>query len=40
MRYVGMGAGDKTLYIMGGMGSMGAALFLTFRFLIFKGVGR
>ncbi len=37
MRYVGMGTGDKTLYIMGGMG---AALFLTFRFFIFKGVGR
>jgi len=37
MRYVGMGTGDKTLYIMGGMG---ATLFLTFRFFIFKGVGR
>jgi hypothetical protein len=37
MRYVGMGTGDKTLYIMGGMG---AALFLTLRFFIFKGVGR
>ena len=37
MRYVGMGTGDKTLYIMGGMG---AALFLTFRYFIFKGVGR
>lgn len=37
MRYVGMGTGDKTLYIMGGIG---AALFLTFRFFIFKGVGR
>jgi hypothetical protein len=37
MRYVGMGTGDKTLYILGGMG---AALFLTFRFFIFKGVGR
>ncbi|MGZ8253199.1 MAG: hypothetical protein ACXWT7_12725, partial [Methylophilaceae bacterium] len=37
MRYIGMGTGDKTLYIMGGMG---AALFLTFRFFIFKGVGR
>ncbi len=31
MRYIGMGTGDKTLYIMGGMG---AALFLTFRFFI------
>ncbi|MGZ8220872.1 MAG: ATP-binding protein [Methylobacter sp.] len=37
MRYVGMGTGDKTLYIMGGMG---AALFLTLRFFIFKGVWR
>ncbi len=37
MRYIGMGTGDKTLYIMGGMG---AALFLTFRFFIFKGVGQ
>lgn len=37
MRYVGMGTGDKTLYIMGGIG---AALFLTFRYFIFKGVGR
>ena len=37
MRYIGMGTGDKTLYIMGGMG---AALFLTFRFFVFKGVGR
>ncbi len=37
MRYIGMGTGDKTLYIMGGMG---AALFLTLRFFIFKGVGR
>lgn len=37
MRYIGMGTGDKTLYILGGMG---AALFLTFRFFIFKGVGR
>jgi hypothetical protein len=37
MRYVGMGTGDKTLYIMGGMG---AALFLTLRFFIFKVVGR
>ena len=37
MRYIGMGTGDKTLYIMGGIG---AALFLTFRFFIFKGVGR
>ena len=37
MRYIGMGTGDKTLYIMGGMG---AALFLTFRFFIFKGLGR
>jgi energy-coupling factor transporter ATP-binding protein EcfA2 len=37
MRYVGMGTGDKTLYILGGMG---AALFLTLRFFIFKGVGR
>ncbi len=37
MRYIGMGTGDKTLYIMGGMG---AALFLTFRYFIFKGVGR
>ncbi len=37
MRYIGMGTGDKTLYIMGGIG---AAMFLTFRFFIFKGVGR
>ncbi len=37
MRYIGMGTGDKTLYILGGIG---AALFLTFRFFIFKGVGR
>jgi len=37
MRYIGMGTGDKTLYILGGMG---AALFLTFKFFIFKGVGR
>ena len=37
MRYVGMGTGDKTLYIIGGIG---AAMFLTFRFFIFKGVGR
>lgn len=37
MRYIGMGTGDKTLYIIGGMG---AALFLTFRFFVFKGVGR
>lgn len=37
MRYGGMGTGDKTLYILGGMG---AALFLTFRYFIFKGVGR
>jgi len=37
MRYIGMGTGDKTLYIMGGMG---AALFLTFKFFIFKWVGR
>lgn len=37
MRYVGMGTGDKTLYIMGGLGT---ALFLTFRFFVFKGVGR
>ena len=37
MRYVGMGTGDKTLYVMAGMG---AALFLTFRFFMFKGVGR
>jgi hypothetical protein len=33
----GMGTGDKTLYIMGGLGT---ALFLTFRFFVFKGVGR
>lgn len=37
MRYVGMGTGDKTLYIMGGLGT---ALFLTIRFFVFKGVGR
>lgn len=37
MRYVGMGTGDKTLYIMGGLGT---AMFLTFRFFVFKGVGR
>jgi hypothetical protein len=37
MRYIGMGTGDKTLYIMGGMG---AALFLTFRFFVFKGIGQ
>lgn len=37
IRYIGMGTGDKTLYILGGMG---AALFLTFRFFVFKGVGR
>lgn len=37
MRYVGMGTGDKTLYIMGGLGT---ALFLTFRYFVFKGVGR
>lgn len=37
MRYVGIGTGDKTLYIMGGLGT---ALFLTFRFFVFKGVGR
>ncbi len=37
MRYVGMGTGDKTLYIMGGRGEV---LFLTLRFFIFKGVGR
>jgi len=37
MRYIGMGTGDKTLYIMGGMG---AALFLTFKFFVFKGIGR
>jgi energy-coupling factor transporter ATP-binding protein EcfA2 len=37
MRYVGMGIGDKTLYIMGGLGT---ALFLTFRFFVFKGAGR
>lgn len=37
MRYVGMGTGDKTLYIMGGLGT---ALFLTFRYFAFKGVGR
>lgn len=37
MRYVGMGTGDKTLYILGGLGT---ALFLTFRFFVFKGVGR
>lgn len=37
MRYVGMGTGDKTLYIMGGLGT---ALFLTLRFFVFKGVGR
>jgi len=34
MRYVGMGTGDKTLYIMGGLGT---ALFLTFRYFVFKG---
>jgi hypothetical protein len=33
MRYVGMGTGDKTLYIMGGLGT---ALFLTFRFVVVK----
>ena len=37
MRYIGMGTGDKNLYILG---EMGAALFLTFRFFVFKGVGR
>lgn len=37
MRYVGMGTGDKTLYIIGGLGT---ALFLTLRFFVFKGVGR
>jgi len=37
MRYIGMGTGDKTLYIMGGMG---AVLFLTFKFFVFKGIGR
>jgi len=37
MRYVGMGTGDKTLYILGGLGT---ALFLTFRYFAFKGVGR
>ena len=38
MRYIGMSAGDKALYIMD---SIGAALFLTFRFFIFKkGTGR
>lgn len=37
MRYVGMGTGDKTLYILGGLGT---ALFLTIRYFAFKGVGR
>lgn len=37
MRYVGMGTGDKTLYIMSGIG---AAVFLTLRFFVFKGAGK
>jgi len=34
MRYIGMGTGDKTLYIIGGIA---AALFLTLRFFMFRG---
>lgn len=37
MHYVGMGTGDKTLYIMGGMETV---LFLMLWFIIFKGAGR
>jgi len=36
-RYVAMGMGDKTLYVMAGIG---AALFLSLRFFMFKGIGR
>ena len=36
-RYLAMGMGDKTLYIMAGMT---AALFMSLRFFLFKGAGR
>ncbi|MGH9892214.1 MAG: ATP-binding protein, partial [bacterium] len=36
-RYLAMGLGDKTLYIMAGMT---AALFMSLRFFLFKGAGR
>jgi energy-coupling factor transporter ATP-binding protein EcfA2 len=36
-RYIGMGMGDKALYIMSGMA---AALFMSLRFFLFKGAGK
>jgi energy-coupling factor transporter ATP-binding protein EcfA2 len=36
MRFVGMGTGDKQLYILGGVG---AIFFMTIRFFVFKGSG-
>jgi hypothetical protein len=36
-RYIGMGMGDKALYIMAGMS---AALFMSLRFFLFKGAGK
>ena len=37
MRYVAMGLGDKMLYVMAGIG---AALFLSFRLLLMRGLAR
>jgi hypothetical protein len=36
-RYVAMGIGDRSLYIMAGIG---AALFLSIRFFMFRGAGK
>jgi hypothetical protein len=36
-RYIGMGIGDKALYIMAGMA---AALFLSLRVFLFRGAGK
>jgi hypothetical protein len=36
-RYIGMGIGDKALYIMAGMS---AALFMSLRFFLFRGAGK
>lgn len=36
-RYIAIGLGDKSLYILAGIG---AALFLSVRFFMFKGAGK
>jgi hypothetical protein len=36
-RYIAIGLGDKSMYILAGLG---AALFLSVRFFMFKGAGK